>query len=137
MVLVIWQNSQENTCARVSFLIKLQEPLATLLKKRLWHRCFPVNFAKFLRKPFSQSTSGWLFPDGPFPKIMNALSLIFAKVLNKALVQGTLRLRCSWLSIYFCLHVLYKETCNDFNKNSSFKDSWQSFNSSMTEAVII
>ena len=24
----------------------------TLLKKRLWHRCFPVNFAKFLRPPF-------------------------------------------------------------------------------------
>ena len=30
---------------------------ATLLKKRLWHRCFPVNFAKFLRTPFSQNTS--------------------------------------------------------------------------------
>ena len=26
---------------------------ATLLKKRLWLRCFPVNFAKFLRAPFS------------------------------------------------------------------------------------
>ena len=25
---------------------------ATLLKKTLWHRCFPVNFAKFLRTPF-------------------------------------------------------------------------------------
>ena len=25
---------------------------ATLLKKRLWHRCFLVNFAKFLRIPF-------------------------------------------------------------------------------------
>ena len=25
---------------------------ATLLKKRLWLRCFPVNFAKFLRTPF-------------------------------------------------------------------------------------
>ena len=25
----------------------------TLLKKRLLHRCFPVNFAKFLRTPFS------------------------------------------------------------------------------------
>ena len=24
----------------------------TLLKKRLWHRCFPVNFVKFLRTPF-------------------------------------------------------------------------------------
>ena len=25
---------------------------ATLLKKRLWHRYFPVNFVKFLRTPF-------------------------------------------------------------------------------------
>ena len=25
---------------------------ATLLKKRHWHRCFPQNFAKFLRTPF-------------------------------------------------------------------------------------
>ena len=24
----------------------------TLLKKSLWHRCFPVNFVKFLRTPF-------------------------------------------------------------------------------------
>ena len=30
---------------------------ATLLKKRLWHRCFPMNFAKFLRTPFLQNTS--------------------------------------------------------------------------------
>ena len=26
---------------------------ATLLKKRLWQRCFPVNFAKFLRTPMA------------------------------------------------------------------------------------
>ena len=26
---------------------------ATLLKKRLWHKCFSVNFVKFLRTPFS------------------------------------------------------------------------------------
>ena len=38
--LKISQNSLENTCARVS------------LKNRLWHRCFPANFAKFLRTPF-------------------------------------------------------------------------------------
>ena len=25
---------------------------ATLLKKRLWHKCFPVNFAIFLITPF-------------------------------------------------------------------------------------
>ena len=34
--------------------------VATLLKKRLWHRCFPVNFAKFSRAPFLQNTSGRL-----------------------------------------------------------------------------
>ena len=33
---------------------------ASLLKKRLQHRCFPVNFAKFLRTSFLQSTSWWL-----------------------------------------------------------------------------
>ena len=53
----ISQNSQESSCARVSFLIK-EETLAqvfrpaTLFKKRPWHRCFPVNFVKFLRTPF-------------------------------------------------------------------------------------
>ena len=33
---------------------------ATLLKERRWHRCFPVNFVKFLRTPFLQNTSGQL-----------------------------------------------------------------------------
>ena len=40
--LEISSNSQENTCARVS---------ATLSKKRLWHRRFPVNMTKFLITP--------------------------------------------------------------------------------------
>ena len=31
---------------------------ATLLKRRLWYRCFPVNFVKFLRTRFLQNTSG-------------------------------------------------------------------------------
>ena len=34
---------------------------ATLLKKRLWHRCFPVNFAKFLETPFLLNNSGGYF----------------------------------------------------------------------------
>ena len=33
---------------------------ATLLKKRLWHRCFPVNSVKFLRTPFSTEHLRWL-----------------------------------------------------------------------------
>ena len=69
--LKISRNSPENTCPRASFLIKLQasacnfikrETLtATLLKERLWHRCFPVNFAKFLRTPVFIEQSGGCF----------------------------------------------------------------------------
>ena len=58
--LEISQNSQENTCARVSFLIKLQELPATILKKRLWYRCLPVNFVIFLRTPFLRKHLWWL-----------------------------------------------------------------------------
>ena len=48
--LKISQNSQENTCDRVSFLIKLQ----------VCHRCFPVNFVKFLRTHFFTERLRWL-----------------------------------------------------------------------------
>ena len=67
--LEILQNSQENTCTRFSFFNKVADLRhATLLKKRLWHRSFPVNFSKFLRTPFLQGTSRrllltLLFPD--------------------------------------------------------------------------
>ena len=32
----------------------------TLFKKRLWHRCFPLTFAKFLRTPFFMEHFWWL-----------------------------------------------------------------------------
>ena len=35
---------------------------ATLSKKRLWQRCFPVNFAKFLRTLFVTERLWWLLP---------------------------------------------------------------------------
>ena len=35
----------------------------TLLKKRLWHMCFPVNFAKFFRAPILQNAYGRLLPN--------------------------------------------------------------------------
>ena len=54
----ISQNSQENTCDRVSFCVRASR--AALLKKRPSHRFFPVNFAKFIRTPSSQNTSGQL-----------------------------------------------------------------------------
>ena len=55
----ISQNSQENTCIGVSFFNKITglRP-ATLLKKKLWQTCFPVNFVKFLRRPVLQNITG-------------------------------------------------------------------------------
>ena len=50
--LEISQNSQENTCVRVLFLIK----------KRLRYRCFPVNFAKFLITLFLMEHLWWMLP---------------------------------------------------------------------------
>ena len=57
-VLEISQNSLENICVRVNKVAGLRS--STLFKKIPWHRCFPVNFAKFLRTSFSQNTSGRL-----------------------------------------------------------------------------
>ena len=36
---------------------------ATLLKTRLWHKCFPGNFDKFLRTPFYIEHPWWLLLD--------------------------------------------------------------------------
>ena len=36
---------------------------------RLWHRRFPVNFAKFPRTPFPRKTSGWLLLTRVFQRL--------------------------------------------------------------------
>ena len=58
-------DSQKNTCVGVSFFNKVTalRP-ATLLKKRLWHKCFPANLVKFSRSPFLQNTTDGCFFSG-------------------------------------------------------------------------
>ena len=51
------QNSQENTCARLSLLIKLQ---ANFIKKETLAQVFPVNFVKLLRTLFFIEHLWWL-----------------------------------------------------------------------------
>ena len=55
--LEISQNSQESTCGSLFFNKVAGLRPATLLKKRLWHKCFPVCFTTFLRTLLSQNTS--------------------------------------------------------------------------------
>ena len=50
----------KNTYGRVSFLITLQALPATLLENKFQHRCFPVNFVKFLRILFLIEHLWWL-----------------------------------------------------------------------------
>ena len=49
LLLNILENSQENICAWAS--------ACNFIKKRLWHRCFSLNFAKVLRTPILQNNS--------------------------------------------------------------------------------
>ena len=48
---------------------------ATLLKKRLWHGCFLVNFMKFLRAPLLQNTPGRLLLTGKHLKCVAPLAI--------------------------------------------------------------
>ena len=71
----------KHLCQRLLFNKVARRP-ATLLKKSLWHRCFPVNFAKFLRTPFLQNPSGRLLLKSQKPLTT------FAKKLNHICLKG-------------------------------------------------
>ena len=47
-------------CERVFLEISQNSQENNFIKKRLWDRCFPVDFVKFVRTPFLQNTSGQL-----------------------------------------------------------------------------
>ena len=50
-VLRIFAKSRGKQLCQSHFKVKGLRP-TTVLKKRLWYRCFPVNFPKFLSTPF-------------------------------------------------------------------------------------
>ena len=72
---------------------------ATLLKKRLWCRCFPLNFAKFLRAHFLYNTSvGLLLTLNYLHRKCCKTSFIYCFILTtKNLIWPVLFLFfCSW-----------------------------------------
>ena len=56
---------------------------AFLLKKKLWHGCFSVNFPKLQRTPFSQNTSGRLLlnESDVAPKQIKSLYRVFRDMI--------------------------------------------------------
>ena len=64
---VVWKCSVENLLLEISQIFTGKHLCQSLffnkvagLRLRLWHRCFPVNFAKFLRTPFFTKYLRWL-----------------------------------------------------------------------------
>ena len=83
LFLEIWQNSQENTCARVSFLIKLHAVACNFTKKRCsGTACFSVSFAKFLRTSFLTEHLRW-----PLLSMKKLLWKMFVKSKRKHLCR--------------------------------------------------
>ena len=66
---------------------------ATLLKKRFWHRCFPVNFTKFLRKPIFIEHLWWLLLYGGVLKstqdYYQTHKTTSLKTIHKRLIYGS------------------------------------------------
>ena len=54
----------------------------TLFKKKLWHRCFPVNFARFLGTPFLLNISGGYF-------CRTVSSVVFSRKMHARNFPGT------------------------------------------------
>ena len=59
-VFIWWENTENQNSEIAANTSEAGTCNFILFKKRLWQWCFPVNFAKFLRTPFWQITSGWL-----------------------------------------------------------------------------
>ena len=72
---------------------------AILLKKRLWHRYFPVNFATFLRTPFYRTHPGDCF------LIIEIFFLSTAQVVGCDLRK--IRLDCSLILTRLCENIKY------------------------------
>ena len=77
---------------------------ATLLKQRLYQRCFPVNFAIFLRTPFLQNTSGELL-------LLLHISFMCSAFRTSRLLLPK-RLSKSASKIYFRIQAKCNVTCN-------------------------
>ena len=67
---------------------------ATLLKKRLWHRCFPVNFVIFLRTPFFIEHLWWL--------LLSSSSYSTIEIDRSIKINRIMKLKLSYLNLKFC-----------------------------------
>ena len=83
---------------------------ATLLNTRLWHRCFTVNFAKFLSTPFLQKTSGRLLLNLSLKCWFWEAAALILIIKLQTFIYRTPTVAASeflWQQILFCSWILY------------------------------
>ena len=85
----------------------------TLLKKRLWHRCFPVNFVKFLRTPFFIEHLWWLLLYPIIQYLWTHLCLRFPTII-KTNISITMNLddkskKAASMTSFFLNSIMYLE----------------------------
>ena len=97
LFVVIRHDSQKQSPGVV--LLKRLRP-ATLLKKRLWHKCFSVNFTKSLRTPLLTEHLRWLLLDSTLN--------IFLKEFSLVKIEAAIHLRNLSLSQMFQNNFLFK-----------------------------
>ena len=68
----------------------------------LWHRCLRVIFARFLRKPLLQNTSGWLFLDNREGNCNLNIYHVVALVKERCML--------SKFNIWPCYFIVYRKT---------------------------
>ena len=71
----------------------------TLFKTRLWHRCFPVNIAKFQRTPFFIEGLWWVLLDNQ--DSWGKISLIIVKIMSQGIVLKGQRADSQGAKIWF------------------------------------
>ena len=123
MFLEISQNLEENTCARFSFLIKLQVPsLQVNLKRDSGSGVFLWIFGKFLRTPFSQNTCGRLRLDKQHFLAENPSKVLNGQQQHKGVIFHWSRLVPRWLSCFKVLHYDHLLLCRE---NAAWGMQWR------------
>ena len=99
-------DNKSNGVDLVSLLLTLRP--AILLKRRLWHRRFPVNFVKLLKTPFIQETSGRLLLGNCFQNFLEAMCKSYSLYMTLSfshcfLIQSRFKSRGFFLCFLFVL----------------------------------
>ena len=97
----------------------------TLLKKRLWHRCFSVNFVKFLRTLFLQTTSGRLLPQIE-SEVVSGKLFIHENLRGRTNFSCTLLLKLSrnFLHLWKTFYPYFSDICIKMGEERPLGEKW-------------